>query len=230
MPSESKVELNLPGADYWEADDLTEAVDHGILVSNLAVLLSRKLGETDEFCYMMAQAGLVHDVGKLKLGRYLYGRARDSLVVEEMKYVRMHPTIGYDILRNYGYSDMLLESVYHHHENYDGSGYPDNLKGDSIPYGARILRICDVFAALVSERRYRSAFDLDTAMELMIEEVKNFDMQIYLVFLRVVNSEQFAPIQKFIDETNRKNYSWRDLNSKGLLGEMNSVKEAFSGT
>lgn len=210
---ENKSESNLPEIEYWEENDLYEAIDHGILVSNLAVLLSKELGMDDNYCYMMAQAGLVHDVGKLKLGKYLYGRERDSLVIEEMKYVRMHPTIGFDILKDYGYQDIILEAIYHHHENYDGSGYPDNLAEDSIPYGARILRTCDVFAALVSQRRYRSAFDLNTAMELMIEEVKNFDMQIYLAFVRVVNSDKFAQVQQFVDNINSKNYFWKDLNS-----------------
>jgi len=196
--------------EYAVKDDLAEAIDHGILVSNLAVLLSQELGMDEEFCYLMAQAGMIHDIGKLKLGKYLYGRSKDTLVIEEMKYVRMHPTIGYDILKNYGYQKIILESVYHHHENYDGSGYPENLKEESIPLGARILRTCDVFAALVSERRYRAAFDLDTAMELMIEEVKNFDMQVYLAFLRVSHSEEFGEIQRFIDSINKKNFVWRN--------------------
>lgn len=196
--------------EYTAKDDLSEAIDHGILVSNLAFLLSKELGKDDEFCYAMAEAGMVHDIGKLKLGKYLYGRNKDTLVIEEMKYVRMHPTIGYDILKNYEYSDIILESVYHHHENYDGSGYPDNLKEKSIPYGARILRTCDVFAALISERRYRAAFDIDTAIELMVEEVKNFDMEIFLAFLRIVNSDKFNEIQSFIESINKKNMFIKD--------------------
>ncbi|MDF2587028.1 MAG: metal dependent phosphohydrolase [Anaerocolumna sp.] len=196
--------------EYTAKDDLSEAIDHGILVSNLAFLLSKELGKDDEFCYAMAEAGMVHDIGKLKLGKYLYGRNKDTLVIEEMKYVRMHPTIGYDILKNYEYSDIILETVYHHHENYDGSGYPDNLKEKSIPYGARILRTCDVFAALISERRYRAAFDIDTAIELMVEEVKNFDMEIFLAFLRIVNSDKFNEIQSFIESINKKNMFIKD--------------------
>lgn len=216
MLLDDKLGIELSEIEYTVKDDLAEAIDHGILVSNLAVLLSKELGMKEEFCYMMAQAGMVHDIGKLKLGKYLYGRSKDTLVIEEMKYVRMHPTIGFDILKDYGYEDLILESVYHHHENYDGSGYPNNLKGESIPYGARILRTCDVFAALISERRYRAAFDLDTAMELMIEEVKNFDMQIYLAFLGIVHSEQFIQIQEFIDSINKKNYVWRKFLQESL--------------
>ena len=57
--------------------------------------------------------------------------------------------------------------------NYDGSGYPSNLSGDSIPLGARILRVCDVYAALISDRPYRKAFDVSSVIELMIDEIKN---------------------------------------------------------
>lgn len=184
--------------------DLEEAIDHGILVSKLAVLLSKNLGMNHEFCYGMAQAGLLHDIGKLRLGRYLYGRNKDSLVVEEMKYVRMHPSLGYSILIEHEYNDDIAKAVLHHHENYDGSGYPENIKGDRIPLGARILRICDVFAALISERRYRSAFDVDSAIELMIDEVKNFDMEIFLILLQTVHSDQINEILDFVAVINNK--------------------------
>lgn len=192
-------------------DDLEEAIDHGILVSKLAYILSKELNMDEEFCYTMAEAGMVHDIGKLKLGQHLYGRSKDTLVVEEMKYIRMHSTIGLEILKDYDYDELLLESVYHHHENYDGTGYPCNLKGDTIPIGGRILRICDVYAALISDRRYRAAFDKDTAVKLLIEEVKNFDMQIFLAFLSVVHSEKFKDIDHFVAKINKKNFLWRRI-------------------
>ena len=99
-----------------------------------------------------------------------------------------------------GFSQDVLEAVYHHHENYDGTGYPDNLLEKDIPLGARILRTCDVFAALVSDRPYREAFDIDTAIELMIDEVKNFDMEVFLAFQRFINSEQFNSVKELICE------------------------------
>lgn len=184
--------------------DLDEAICHGILVSNLAYLLSKELGLSDAYCYDMAKAGIVHDIGKLKLGQYLYGRKKDTLKIEEMKYVRLHPKLGLDVLRKSGeYSEVILESIFHHHENYDGSGYPDNLIGRAIPYGARILRTCDVFAALVSERPYRAAFDVEVAIELMIDEVKNFDMHIFLNFMKIVHSEEFVQVKNYVEEINR---------------------------
>lgn len=197
-------------------DDLEEAIDHGILVSKLAYLLSKELSEDLDFCYTMAQAGMLHDIGKLKIGQHLYGRSKDTLVVEEMKYIRMHPGIGFRILKKHDYSDLLLEAIHHHHENYDGSGYPYNLKGNSIPLGGRILRICDVYAALISDRRYRAAFDKDTAIHLMIEEVKNFDMDMFLKFLSIVHSEEFQSIDEFVESINKKNYMWRKILHDGF--------------
>lgn len=183
--------------------DIEEAIDHGVLVSNLAVNLARELGMDDEFCYDIAIAGILHDIGKLKLGNYLYGRRKENLKIEEMRYVRMHSTLGYEILKETGkYSDRILSWVLHHHENCDGSGYPGNLKEKEIPYGAKILRVCDVFSALVSIRPYRAAFDIEQTIELMIDEVKNFDMQVFLAFMKVVNDESFETIKSFINSVN----------------------------
>lgn len=182
----------------WEQlnSDFTQSIKHGMLVSRLASLLSRELGLSDGICKEMGIAGMLHDIGKLRLTPYIYGRQDDTLHVEEIKYMRMHPTFSYDILKAHGYSDTILESVYSHHENFDGSGYPNNLKGEDIPYGARIIRTCDVFAALISDRPYRAAFDINTAVELMVEEVKNFDMSIFLAFQRVIYYEMFQDLIK----------------------------------
>lgn len=170
--------------------DLSSELNHGIHVSNLAYAVSRELGLSREISYQLALAGMLHDIGKLKLTGYINGEENDPLVIEELKYVRMHSTLGYEELKGQGYSKLVLESILYHHENYDGSGYPSNLCGEQIPLGARILRVCDVFAALTSERPYRKAFDTETAIELMIDEVKNFDMQVFLAFQRVVHKDE----------------------------------------
>ncbi|HEX3077626.1 MAG TPA: HD domain-containing phosphohydrolase [Lachnospiraceae bacterium] len=185
---------------YIANEDLADAIEHGIIMSNLARLLSRELGKNESICYEMAVAGLLHDIGKLKLSKYLYGRRKDVLQIEEMKYVRMHSKFSYEILSKYDFSKFVLDAIHHHHENFDGTGYPNNLKGYDIPWGARVLRTCDVFAALVSDRPYRSAFDIETAVELMIDEVKNFDMEIFLAFLELVHSNEFTCIKKLIEK------------------------------
>ena len=150
---------------------LTEQLIHGMEVSNLAYDLARELGYEKEICYELAKAGVLHDIGKIVLENYV--EEQDTLVVEEMRFVRTHSTLGYELLQGRGYSDFVLESILYHHENYDGTGYPANLAGEKIPFGARILRICDVYCALTSDRPYRSAFTREQAMELMTEEVEN---------------------------------------------------------
>ena len=164
---------------------LTEQVVHGMEVSNLAYDEGRELGLSEEMCHELAVAGIVHDIGKIPLSGFVEGD--DTLVVEEMRFVRMHAQLSYELLKDRGYSDFILQAILYHHENMDGSGYPDNLSGEESPYGARILRICDVYSALTSDRPYRRAFDRDTAVELMIDEIKNFDMEIFIAFLRVVH-------------------------------------------
>ena len=170
--------------------DLTAELNHGVVVSNLAYAVAAEMGRDEAFCYQMAIAGMLHDIGKLKLTGYINGQERDPLLIEELKYVRMHSSLGYEELKEQGYSDIVLQSILYHHENYDGSGYPSNLSGDSIPLGARILRVCDVYAALSSDRPYRKAFDVSTVIELMIDEIKNFDMEVFLAFQRVVHNNE----------------------------------------
>lgn len=167
--------------------DLSNELQHGIVVSNLAYSVASEMGLDEKICYELALAGMLHDIGKLKLTGYINGQERDPLLIEELKYVRMHSALGYEELKDQGYSDFVLKSILYHHENYDGTGYPRNLAGEEIPIGARILRVCDVFAALSSDRPYRTAFDMESVMELMIDEIKNFDMEVFLAFQRVVH-------------------------------------------
>ena len=168
--------------------DLSAELKHGVVVSNLAYDVAKELGLGEKECYQLAIAGMLHDIGKLKLEGYINGQEQNPMVIEELKYVRMHSTLGYEELKGQGYSAFVLESILYHHENYDGSGYPSNKAGEDIPIGARILRVCDVYAALISDRPYRKAFDISAVMELMIDEVKNFDMQVFLAFQRVVHN------------------------------------------
>ncbi len=169
--------------------DLEKEIKHGIQVSNLAYQTGKMLGLEETICHELAVAGILHDIGKLKLRNYITAE-ETPLIVEEIKYVRRHPKLGYESLKERGYSDFILESIYYHHENYDGSGYPKNLSGEEIPLGARILRICDVYAALTSKRSYRDAFSPEVAMEMLIDEVKNFDMKIFLAFQRTMHEEE----------------------------------------
>ena len=178
--------------------DFADAVEHGTIVSELAVLVARCLGMDFDFCNDIAVAAMLHDIGKLRLSEHLHKERSEAMVVEKMKYVRMHAAFSRDIMKEQGYKDNLLEMVYHHHENYDGSGYPSNISGEDIPLGARIIRVCDVFVALVSDRSYRKAFSEKVAIELMIEEERHFDMKVFLAFLEVIHSDGYANVKRLM--------------------------------
>ena len=166
---------------------LEDELLHGIKVANLAFLLAKRVGFSYEQSKELAVAGLLHDLGKLQMSPQIYERDENTLDVEEMVKRRSHPKISYDILMRYNYSDFILETILYHHENYDGSGYPRNLVATDIPSGARVLAIVNMFVALVSDRPYRKSFDKDTAVELMIGEVKNYDMRYFLAFLKLIH-------------------------------------------
>lgn len=167
---------------------LHEQLIHGMRVSNLAHGVAKELGMDEDFCHDIAVAGILHDIGKELVSGNM-DEKEEYLIVEEIYFVRMHPKAGYDMLQRMGYAQRICEMVLYHHENMDGSGYPENLQGDAIPLGARILRICDVYAALTSDRPYRKAFDRKTVMELLIEESKDFDLKVFLAFQRMLHNQ-----------------------------------------
>ena len=190
--------------------DLIDGLRHGVCVSNLTYLIAKKLGLSDEECNKLAVAGMVHDIGKLRLSSYLYGRNSNGMIIEEIQYMRKHSRLGYEILKKYSYNDAICEAVLYHHENYDGSGYPDNLKAEKIPLGARIMRVADAFIALISERPYREAYDFDSAISIMIEDVKEYDMQVFLAFMDVIHED--GMLEKIRQDQLSIDYDMEELN------------------
>ena len=180
----------------YVVNDFKSGIKHGVLVANLTYALAKEYGMSEAEAYELKVAAMVHDIGKLKLSEYLYGRTNNGLPEEEKKYMGMHSKISYDVLKKYDYSDNIMEVVLLHHECYDGSGYPDGLVGEDIPMGARILKVTDEFAALISDRPYRKAFDIDTAVSIMIDEVKNLDMKVFILFQRLIHEESTLELIK----------------------------------
>lgn len=187
-------------------EDLEDAIDHGVLVTKSVRLLCRTLPLSEEQKNCVLTAAGLHDVGKLQLGSVLYGRDKSAMQIEELHYMRMHAENSRNMLRACGYEKDIVEAVYHHHENFDGSGYPDNLVGEAIPLSARIIRVCDNFCALISERPYREAFEPETAVEMMIEDSKDFDMRFFLEFLKAFHSSEFSDILQYAEIANTKKH------------------------
>ncbi len=183
-------------ADDTFTVDFKDEMTHMVLVSILAREVGREMGLDEETCRELGIAGLVHDIGKLQLVRY-DSLEEGSSLIDEMGSRRVHAQLGYEILREQGYSDFILQSVRYHHENQDGTGYPDNLHGSQIPIGAKILHVCDSYISYCTDRIYREAFNAEDSMRLMIEEASIFDMGVLLAFQRVMHRED---IQKTLQD------------------------------
>lgn len=137
---------------------------HSLRVARLARRLGEELGLPAEELQLLEWAGLLHDVGKLGVPEAILHK-RGELTREEFEAVKEHPLIGYEVLKPVTGLASLLAAVRGHHENYDGSGYPDGLAAEAIPLHARILRIVDIFDALTSRRPYRDEWNLEDTLE-----------------------------------------------------------------
>ncbi len=111
-------------------------------------------------------AALLHDVGKLAIPDWLLQKP-GPLTAHEYDQVKQHATLGADMLAAIAYPGPLALIVRHHHERWDGNGYPDGLTGEAIPLGARVLAVVDCYDALTSERPYRRAFSHERAMQVL---------------------------------------------------------------
>jgi len=163
---------------------------HAERVQRYAVALAGEicLGD-DRMIDAIDAAALVHDIGKLGVADRILQKP-GPLTADEYDQVKQHVIIGADILVAVAFPG-LAAIVRHHHENWDGSGYPDRLRGEAIPLGARILSIVDCYDALTSDRPYRRALSHACAMT-MIQERRGtmYDPEIADAFLRIVQRLQ----------------------------------------
>jgi putative two-component system response regulator len=150
-------------------DPYTEG--HCDRLSKYSVALGEKLGLSEELRVALRRGGLVHDIGKLAVPESILLKP-GPLTPEERKIMEQHTIAGERIctpLRSFRH---VLPIIRHHHEKWDGSGYPDGLKGEKIPLTARILQVTDIYDALTTDRPYRKALPLEKALAIMREEVK----------------------------------------------------------
>jgi putative nucleotidyltransferase with HDIG domain len=131
-----------------------------------AVEVAKELGLPEDEIEALRAAALLHDIGKLAIPEHIINKP-GRLTLEEFEKMKIHTLVGAEILQRVAFPYPVAPIVRSHHERWDGTGYPDGLKGEKIPMGARVLATVDCLDALASHRQYRNAMSLDTAMELV---------------------------------------------------------------
>ena len=152
-------------------------------------------GLTDNYCSNVVLAAPMHDIGKIKIPDAILNKP-GKLTKEEFEIMKHHAAFGGDIIRKtmsdveeQEYCDIAFNIARHHHERFDGTGYPDGLKGEEIPLEARIMALADVYDALISERVYKKAFSKEEAKRIIMEgSGTQFDPSLVPLFLECVES------------------------------------------
>lgn len=164
--------------------------DHSMRVAELSRITALKMGCSKDFAKSVYRAGLVHDIGKIGI--------RDSILYKKTAFdsaeyaaIKKHPEIGYNILKESIDDQIVLDGVLHHHERFNGGGYPNGLCGENIPLVARILCVTDSFDAMDSNRVYRSAMNEQNILdELKKFKGNQFDPEILDAFIEMLQTER----------------------------------------
>jgi diguanylate cyclase (GGDEF)-like protein/putative nucleotidyltransferase with HDIG domain len=163
-------------------DHVTHDHLHRVRVYAAEIAKVLKLGKLDSDA--LDAAALLHDIGKLAVPDHIVSKP-GRLTPEEFEKMKIHPIVGADILERVAFPYPVAPIVRSHHEKWDGTGYPDGLKGEEIPIGARILAAVDCLDAVASDRQYRKALPLDEAMKLIVKESgKSYDPKVVEILSR----------------------------------------------
>jgi HD-GYP domain-containing protein (c-di-GMP phosphodiesterase class II) len=159
---------------------------HSEEVAELAVKLAKVLNLPEKEIARIETAARVHDLGKIAVPDAILLKP-GPLTEEEWKVMKQHPVVSAEILSGLEIYKDCVDIIRHEHEHWDGSGYPDGLKGEEIPLGSRIIAVADVWHALISDRPYRKAYTKEEARKIMQEMAgKTLDPKLVEVFLKIV--------------------------------------------
>ncbi|MGN0695407.1 MAG: HD domain-containing phosphohydrolase [Oscillospiraceae bacterium] len=177
---------------------LSEAVDakdrytsgHSKRVAEYSRMIAAKMGKTKEEQEEIYRAGLLHDIGKIRIPVEIINK-ESKLTDEEYNIIKIHPVTGYHILRGISGSKLIAISAKYHHERYDGKGYPNGLEGEKIPESARILGVADAYDAMTSNRSYRKALPQDVVRsEIEKGRGTQFDPNIADIMLQLIDEDK----------------------------------------
>ncbi|WP_456399410.1 HD domain-containing phosphohydrolase [Mesoaciditoga sp.] len=173
---------------------------HSERVANCSTKVAKMMGMNEEDQRKIYQAGLLHDVGKIFVPLEILNK-NGKLTPEEYNEIKTHPVIGAELVEEGAGLREIAVIVRHHHERWDGKGYPDGLKGKEIPLESRIMSVCDTFDAMTSDRPYRRALSEEMALEEIEKNAgKQFDPAVVEAFLKTkrkeLNSSESSKIQR----------------------------------
>ena len=147
------------------------------------------------YFYFIKNTATLHDIGKLLLPENLLTR-KGSLTVDEFEVIKQHTALGFFLIAPLRLGQLIEDGVLYHHENYDGSGYPFGLIGEAIPITARIIRIVDMYDALITTRPYRMGYSHQNAMQIMLENQNCFDPKLFRGFLKTIRPNDISNINE----------------------------------
>ena len=159
---------------------------HSERVAGVGRRIALELGLDADDVAAVAEAGLLHDIGKIGVPEGMLQKP-GPLTAEEWQAMRRHPVVGAQIIAPFEVFARSAPLIRHHHERWDGSGYPDGLAGPAIPLGARIVAVADVFDALTSGRPYRVALARDAGLSQLLDEAgRSLDPNVVRVSIRLL--------------------------------------------
>jgi len=162
-----------------------ETQGHTQRVTSLTKVLARKLGFNGKELVHIERGALLHDIGKIAIPDDILLK-RGDLTLTERKFMELHPEFAKDMLEKIEFLHPAIDIPYCHHEKWDGSGYPRNLRGEEIPFAARIFAVVDVWDALTSERRYRESIPPEQVRQIIQADAgKHFDPRVVEAFLKL---------------------------------------------
>ena len=174
--------------------------EHSRRVAIYARRLALFLGWSESEAEDLALAALVHDLGKTWISNNILNKSA-ALSIEERRTMERHPVIGAGILIGCDVDPFYVQAVLHHHEAWDGHGYPSGLKGKEIPLSARILTITDVYDVLTSQRPYKAPLSMDAARERILQSSgASFDPVIVRAFLNLLDTTPDFTVTQTADE------------------------------
>ncbi len=180
-----------------EAKDLTTR-GHLDRTQVFGLALTRRIDPTLSESPTLGYGFFLHDIGKVGIPEHILCKA-GPLSIDEWTVMRNHPIIGAQIVAPIAFLADTVELIRHHHERFDGTGYPDRLAAEAIPLGARIFTIADSFDAMTSDRPYRGAIGVEQALEELRDGAgSQFDPDIVREFVRMVESDPPADDEEFM--------------------------------